>query len=204
MAIWGTRSGRAIAKQFAPRSGLGRKALAKHQCMASSDMQSDVLVHEIQAVLVTPEYFAPFGQFVEPIDDMKAFDGDDAQLQLDQGKPRFYIMRLPAKPSGLQFTQITHHKAVTQCLGSLTPAPWYMAVARPGLTDLSLEDISVFKVPFGTFIKMNAGTWHSGPHFDSHPEMDFYNLELADTNQVDHYNFDFDEQHQSAIKILPC
>lgn len=64
-------------------------------------------------------------QFVEPIDDMKCFDKDDAQLQLAKGTPRFYIMRLPVKPSGLAFTQITHHKDVSQCLGSLTPDSWY-------------------------------------------------------------------------------
>lgn len=58
---------------------------------------------------------------------MKAFDQEDAQLDLEQGQPRFYIMRLPAKPSGLSFTQITHHKKVTQCLGSVTPEPWCAA-----------------------------------------------------------------------------
>lgn len=63
-----------------------------------------------------------------------------------------------------------------------------MAVARPGIDKLTPEDIKVFKVPFGAFIKMHAGTWHAGPHFDSHPHMDFYNLELADTNQVRSYS----------------
>ena len=33
---------------------------------------------------------------------------------------------------------------------------------------------------------MHAGTWHAGPLFDNANEMDFYNLELADTNVVDH------------------
>lgn len=60
----------------------------------------------------------------------------------------------------------------------------YMAVAKPGIEKLSPEDISVFKVPFGAFVKMHAGTWHAGPHFADHEHMDFYNLELADTNQV--------------------
>ena len=64
-------------------------------------------------------------QFLEPIDDMKGFDQDDAQLQLAQGTPRFYMMRLPLKPKGLTFTQITHHKEVSQCIGSLTPDSWY-------------------------------------------------------------------------------
>ena len=60
------------------------------------------------------------------------------------------------------------------------------------------------QVPFGTFIKMNPGTWHAGPHFDTPNYMDFYNLELSDTNQVDHYNFHFDDALQTAIKIIPC
>lgn len=34
-------------------------------------------------------------------------------------RPRFYIMRLPAR--GLRFHRITYHGKVTQCLGSLTP-----------------------------------------------------------------------------------
>ena len=63
-------------------------------------------------------------QVISAIDDMKTFDQEDAQLNLTNGKPRFYIMRLPAKPSGLSFTSITHHKEVTQCLGGLTPHPW--------------------------------------------------------------------------------
>lgn len=60
----------------------------------------------------------------------------------------------------------------------------YMAVAKPGIETLTPEDVSVFKVPFGAFIKMHAGTWHAGPHFEEIEHMDFYNLELCDTNQV--------------------
>jgi hypothetical protein len=77
-----------------------------------------------------------------------------------------------------------------------------MAVAAPGLEELTPEDISVFKIPFGQFIKMHEGTWHAGPHFDGPPYMDFYNLELADTNQVDHHNFDFAQKLDSIIQIV--
>jgi hypothetical protein len=79
-----------------------------------------------------------------------------------------------------------------------------MAVARPGLESLKAEDIYAFKVPFGTFIKMHKGTWHAGPHFEDHAFMDFYNLELADTNQVDHNNFHFDKELGEALQIVPC
>lgn len=97
-------------------------------------------------------------QFVEPIDDMKTFDEDDAQLQLDKGTPRFYIMRLPLKPSGLVFTQITHHKQVSQCLGSLTPSSWYVPACDHRL------DMLHHTVPFvyATDIFL-LGTWRLHP-----------------------------------------
>jgi hypothetical protein len=78
-----------------------------------------------------------------------------------------------------------------------------MAVAKPGIERLTAEDVKVFKVPFGTFIKMHQGTWHAGPHFQGPAHMDFYNLELADTNQVDHHNHYFDTDNL-VIKIKPC
>jgi len=34
-------------------------------------------------------------------------------------------------------------------------------------------------------------TWHAGPLFKGTPHMDFYNLELSDTNVVDHNTHDF-------------
>lgn len=73
---------------------------------------------------------------------MKPYDQDDAQLQLNKGMPRFYIMRLPQKPAGLTFTQITHHKEVTQCLGSLTPEPWCVLEHRiPGLRSAKSHEL---------------------------------------------------------------
>lgn len=77
-------------------------------------------------------------------------------------------------------------------------------MAEPGLESLSKDDIRVFKVPHGQFIKLHEGTWHAGPHFVGTPYMDFYNLELADTNQVDHTNHYFDKDNHCVIDILPC
>ena len=34
-------------------------------------------------------------------------------------------------------------------------------------------------------IMLNIGTWHAGPYFDAE-SVDFYNLELSDTNITDH------------------
>ncbi|KAG2482647.1 hypothetical protein HYH03_018420 [Edaphochlamys debaryana] len=102
-------------------------------------------------------------------------------------------MRLPAR--GLRFHRITYHGKCTQCLGSLTPGhPWYIALAAPsGSVERypKPEDIRVFRIPFGSFIKMEVGTWHAGPLFAAPDAIDFYNLELADTNVTDHNTHDF-------------
>ena len=53
-----------------------------------------------------------FDQVVGVTDDGKQYDQEDAQLQgFDQGRPRFYVMRLPAR--GLAFHRITYHAKVT-------------------------------------------------------------------------------------------
>ena len=44
----------------------------------------------------------------------------------------------------------------------------------------------MFRIPHGVFVKLHQGTWHAGPLFDEAEYMDFYNLELADTNVADH------------------
>lgn len=80
----------------------------------------------------------------------------------------------------------------------------YLAVAEPGLEALTPDDLRLFKVRFGEFVKLHEGTWHAGPHFEGLDHMDFYNLELADTNQADHHNHHFDRDNGVEIKILPC
>jgi len=102
-------------------------------------------------------------------------------------------MRIPSK--GLSFDRITYHKLVTQCLGGLSSEPWYIAVAAPtGSVEAfpRAEDIVAFRVPPGTFLKLREGTWHAGPLFSGPQHMDFYNLELSDTNVVDHNTHVYD------------
>ncbi|CAD7705295.1 unnamed protein product [Ostreobium quekettii] len=141
---------------------------------------------------LTPETFRPFGQVIGATEDGKQFDSTDAQLVLDKGTPRFYIMRIPRR--GLSFDNITFHQDVTQCLGAVTHKPWYMAVAAPGVSPYPSEaDISVFRVPPTVFLKLECGTWHAGPLFADSEFMDFYNLELADTNIVDHHTHRYAE-----------
>ncbi|NJP08955.1 MAG: Ureidoglycolate hydrolase [Leptolyngbyaceae cyanobacterium RU_5_1] len=133
---------------------------------------------------ITPETFRPYGQVVFASEDGEPYDSRDAQLQLQSGTPRFYIMRL--RDRGLKFNTITRHLRCTQCLGSLEGKEWYIAVSKPCKDAVpDWEDITAFRIPGNCFIKLDVGTWHAGPYFDE-PVIDFYNLELSDTNLVDH------------------
>ncbi|MBD1850481.1 ureidoglycolate lyase [Leptolyngbya sp. FACHB-711] len=147
-------------------------------------MSSSVSLESLIAQPITAEAFRPYGQVIFASQDGNAYDAADAQLQLDRGIPRFYIMRLQQR--GRKFSRITRHQQCTQCLGSLEGKPWLIAVASPGSATCPLpEAIAAFHIPGNCFIKLNVGTWHAGPYFD--PEwIDFYNLELSDTNLVDH------------------
>ena len=49
------------------------------------------------------------------------------------------------------------------------------------------EDLHVFRIPPGIFVKLHEGTWHAGPLFTGYSACSFANLELADTNVVDHH-----------------
>jgi len=111
-------------------------------------------------------------------------------------------MHLENRP--LEFSNITHHASVTQCLGCIGGNVWYLGVAKPSIVDSNeikddagktvvkshsghfylppaVEDVQVFKVSGSKFLKLNRGTWHAGPLFKS-DTMDFYNLELSNTN----------------------
>jgi hypothetical protein len=54
--------------------------------------------------------------------------------------------------------------------------------------------VRAFHVPGDTAIKLHRGTWHAGPFF-RWDWIDFYNLEMVDTNQVDSEHTDFGESH---------
>lgn len=154
----------------------------------------------LHAAQLTAEEFAPFGEIVRPSEDGEPFGLQDAQLDLTQGTPRVYIMRLRAKP--LKVSHITHHASVTQCLASIGGLPWYIAVAPPSISAAEGEgvmrskaghlymppapsQVRAFRVEGSVVLKLHAATWHAGPMFSA-PEMDFFNLELADTNVTDH------------------
>ena len=84
-------------------------------------------------------------------------------------------------------------------------ASWLIAVAPPlDLNDPDaepkLEDIRAFEIPGDAAIKLHQGTWHAGPFF-TEPEMSFFNLELADTNQVDHHNCYLDRRYGTVFEF---
>jgi ureidoglycolate hydrolase len=155
---------------------------------------------QLPAQPITAEAFAPYGQVIFPSEDGKTFDTDDAQLDLSQGIPRFYIMRLSQKP--LSFRAITRHARCTQCLGSLSNQEWFLAVAPPSLEPKPDRDrLAAFRIMGDCFIKLAVGTWHSGPYFEAET-VDFYNLELSDSNLVDHETYSFAQQDYLEFQII--
>ena len=147
--------------------------------------------------------FAPFGDLIPPTEDGAPFGPADARLDLAQGTPRFYVMRLDARP--LTFTRITRHLKVTQCLASVGGKPWLIAVAPPlepdnAQAEPALDSIRAFVVPGNAAIKLHKSTWHAGPFFEG-PELAFFNLELADTNVTDHHNSYLDRRFGVALRL---
>jgi ureidoglycolate hydrolase len=151
----------------------------------------------IQAITV--EAFRPYGQVIFASVDGKPYGLDDAQLSLEQGTPRFYIMRLHHR--GRRFSRITRHQKCTQCLGALAGKEWLLAVAAPSEdNEPVLETIAAFRIPGNCFIKLNMGTWHAGPYFDDET-IDFYNLELSDTNITDHDTCDLQKTYGVEFEL---
>eukprot|EP00270_Netrium_digitus_P004002 TRINITY_DN14871_c0_g1_i1.p1 TRINITY_DN14871_c0_g1~~TRINITY_DN14871_c0_g1_i1.p1 ORF type:complete len:263 (-),score=39.74 TRINITY_DN14871_c0_g1_i1:204-992(-) len=182
---------------------------------------------ELEALDISPENFSPFGQVLGPLEDGCLYGPQDFELDLSQGIPRFYIMRLKKRQLG--FCNITHHASVTQCLGSVDGEPWFLGVAPPSIISEEealqgatadrrepkrsaashfylpprVEDVKVFRIGGSTLIKLHRGTWHAGPLF-SKAAMDFANLELSDTNEVDHTCHDFDECDAVRFVVTQC
>jgi ureidoglycolate hydrolase len=135
---------------------------------------------------LTIEGFIAFGEIVAPQVDGLAFDASrEVSLDLARGTPRLYIMRLAR--NGLRFSSITRHQTVTQCLGALGGKDWYLAVAPPDAASSTpdLSKMRAFHIGGDVIVKLHIGTWHSGPWL-THEYADFVNLELTNTNQVDH------------------
>ncbi|KAF0887496.1 hypothetical protein E2562_002227 [Oryza meyeriana var. granulata] len=185
---------------------------AARSAKAMEAVKEEARAVALRAVEATPESFAPFGQVVAATPDGDEFGPHDAQLDLTRGIPRFYIMRLEKR--SLKFRTITHHASVTQCLGSIGGEDWYLGVAKPSILEDGAHEqgsdgrkpvqsraghyylppdpaeVRVFRVSGAKFLKLHIGTWHAGPLFKA-DAVDFYNLELSNTNIVDHTTHDF-------------
>ncbi|NKC30512.1 ureidoglycolate lyase [Falsiroseomonas selenitidurans] len=151
----------------------------------------------VTPLAATPESIAPYGTLVQPGEDGTPFGPQDAVLDLTQGTPRFYIMRLPHRP--LLIRGITRHRRVTQCLASADGADWFIGLA-PADAPLTAEGITCFRIPGGMALALHAGTWHAGPFFAA-PVQDFFNLELSDTNETDHDTVRLDTAFGAVLAI---
>lgn len=168
--------------------------------MTLSIVSQTTVVRTIQALPITAEAFRPFGQVIMPQPDDTPFNPQDAQLDLQNGTPRFYIMQLHQR--GRRFHDITRHESCTQCLGALEGHEWFLGVAPPGNQPKPrIEDIQVFQIPGNCFVKLAVGTWHAGPYFDA-DTVNFYNLELSDTNVVDHTTCDLSQTYGIMFEIV--
>ncbi|MGK7906121.1 MAG: ureidoglycolate lyase [Synechococcus sp.] len=158
-----------------------------------------VQLRSLQVIPITSDNFEPFGQVIAASKDGTPFSPADAQLVLDRGTPRFYIMRL--KYRGLSFKTMTRHQQCTQCLGALEGKEWVLAVSPPSPTPKpALAEISAFRIPGNCFVKLEVGTWHAGPYFKGE-WVDFYNLELSDTNVTDHETVNLREKFGVEFEI---
>jgi ureidoglycolate lyase len=161
------------------------------------------LVVDIPVLDLTPASFAPYGTVIAPEEDGTPFGEADAKLDLSKGTPRFYAMRVPAR--GLLVKQITRHCSTTQTLASAGGHAWFVAVAPPDRLDdssaePSLAAIQAFRIPGDHAIMLFKGSWHAGPLFEGE-EQSFFNLELADTNVVDHHTCRLVERYGRALRL---
>lgn len=161
-------------------------------------MTESLPLHRLTAETVTAEEFAPFGVVLTPMADGTPFTSEEAVLDVSGGIPRFYLMALDDKKP--EFTRVTRHLETTQTLMAVGDVEWTIAVAPAGIDEPGLDDLRAFRIPPRTAITLLKGTWHAGPFF-AEPRMDFVNLELDDTNFVDHHNFRLDDAYGVRVVV---
>jgi ureidoglycolate lyase len=164
--------------------------------MKNSVQENDLEIIDLPIDPISPEAFSPFGTLIEESEDGEPFGKQDAALVLDRGTPRFYVMKLPGRPP--EFRHITRHLSVTQCLASVGGKQWFIAVApgdAPDDKDARPDPacIKAFRIEGNQALMLGRGTWHAGPFFEGESQS-FFNLELADTNQVDHHTTVLDRE----------
>ena len=164
---------------------------------------SALKILELPVARITAETFAPYGELIQPSREGAPVTAVNARLDLGRGVPRFYIMSLESR--GLSFRDITRHRRVTQCLGAMGGVEWFLAVAAPADPNdpderPDPEAIAAFRIPGTVAIKLHRGTWHAGPYFQA-DRVDFFNLELLDTNVSDHDTCHLDQAYGVEMVI---
>lgn len=179
--------------------------------MTDQTSTTDIPVTNLRIEPLTGDAFLPFGTVIAPSDDGLPFGPADARLDLSAGTPRFYTMRLP--PRGLGVARITRHRRVTQVLAAAGGFEWVIAVAPPDRigdpeAEPPLDAIRAFRIPGDTAIMLAVGTWHAGPLFEAGTSgaddgsAAFFNLELSDTNIVDHHTCDLAATYGRTLRCI--
>lgn len=101
---------------------------------------------------------------------------------------RTKVVAVAARPAKLASTPPTHR--ATACLRHATTHD------APG--DCPLSAVCVLVVVSGCVFCI------AGPLFDSSDAMSFYNLELSDTNVVDHNTHDYGANNDKTFTVLEC
>ena len=165
----------------------------------ASSRQQPVPMHQLLPTHATSEALAPYGQLVEPLPNGADFGAGDAELKLDGGKPRFWVMAVEHREP--KVTVLARHSLCSQCLASADGKPWWIVLAPPQ-PELAPPDpalIRLFRIEPGVILKLHVGTWHAGPYFRE-PQANFFNLELADTNSHDFTEVELPEPLQFAFE----
>jgi ureidoglycolate hydrolase len=146
-------------------------------------------VRQLPANRIDDDAFRPFGRVLRAMPDGTPATDAERQLDLSCGEPRFYLMELAGKPA--TFRSITRHRRTTQSLLAVCGGDWFLAVAPPSPLEIAeavpdLDQIVAFAIPVEVSVLLHRGTWHAGPFFTESSRV-FANLELTDTNVVDHH-----------------
>jgi ureidoglycolate lyase len=146
-------------------------------------------LRQLPANRIDDDAFRPFGRVLHAMPDGTPATDSERQLDLSCGEPRFYLMELTGRPP--TFRSITRHRRTTQSLLAVGGGDWFLAVAPPSPLEIAdavpdPAQIVAFVIPAGVSVLLHRGTWHAGPFF-TEPSRVFANLELTDTNVVDHH-----------------
>lgn len=124
----------------------------------------------VQAVPLTAEAFAPYGEVIDPdtgtgkplgfgttlrFDDLVAFDFGEGRAKLD-------VYRVQPADGAIPVPFLERHPLSTQLFAALTPAPFLVVVA-PARGDADAPDtrrIQAFQARPGQAISYRRGTWH--------------------------------------------